>query len=391
MVTLRLALKNIIGAGLRTWLNVIILSIAFVAIIFTQGFIEGMGNAIVNDMQETIYGGGQYWHEKYDPQNPLTIDDSHAELTDNMKNMIAEDKMVPILIRSGSIYVNGNSQVIQIKGIKPEQEVIELPSEKLNVASDYIPAMIGTRMADKVNLKENDLATIRWRDKNGTFDAADIEIVHIMHTSVQAVDNGQIWIPIDRLRAMMEVNREATLTVLEQDIEVPGVAASEWIYKSPDVLLQDVRNMLKTKTAGSSFMYIVLLAMGLLAIFDTQVLAIFRRKKEIGTLIALGMTRRQTIILFTIEGALHGALGLIAGAVYGIPAFAWIANKGIKLPDMMDQFGFALSARLYPSFGLKLVIMTTLLVLGSVTIVSFLPTRRIAKLEPTEALQGRGK
>lgn len=391
MVTLRLALKNIIGAGLRTWLNVIILSIAFVAIIFTQGFIEGMGNAIVNDMQETIYGGGQYWHEKYDPQNPLTIDDSHAELTDNMKNMIAEDKMVPILIRSGSIYVNGNSQVIQIKGIKPEQEVIELPSEKLNVASDYIPAVIGTRMADKVNLKENDLATIRWRDKNGTFDAADIEIVHIMHTSVQAVDNGQIWIPIDRLRAMMEVNREATLTVLEQDIEVPGVAASEWIYKSPDVLLQDVRNMLKTKTAGSSFMYIVLLAMGLLAIFDTQVLAIFRRKKEIGTLIALGMTRRQTIILFTIEGALHGALGLIAGAVYGIPAFAWIANKGIKLPDMMDQFGFALSARLYPSFGLKLVIMTTLLVLGSVTIVSFLPTRRIAKLEPTEALQGRGK
>jgi len=391
MITLRLALKNILGAGLRTWLNVIILSIAFVAIIFTQGFIEGMGNAIVNDMQETIYGGGQFWHEQYDPQNALTIDDSHAELTDNMKNMIEEDKMVPILIRSGSIYVNGNSQVIQIKGIKPEQEVIVLPSEKLNVASDYIPAVIGTRMADKVNLKENDQATIRWRDKDGTFDAADIEVVHIMHTSVQAVDNGQIWIPIDRLREMMEVDNEATLTVVKQDVGISGIAASKWVFKSQSELLQDVRKMLETKTAGSMFMYIILLAMGLLAIFDTQVLAIFRRKKEIGTLIALGMTRRQTIFLFTIEGALHGFLGLIAGSIYGIPAFAWIANKGIKLPDMMDQFGFALSARLYPSFGLKLVIMTTLLVLGSVTIVSFLPTRRIAKLEPTEALQGRGK
>ncbi|MCF7885825.1 MAG: FtsX-like permease family protein [Candidatus Marinimicrobia bacterium] len=391
MVTLKLALKNILGAGLRTWLNVIILSIAFVAIIFTQGFIEGMGNAIVNDMQEMLYGGGQYWHEKYDPQNPLTIDGSHGELAPKMKNMINNDKMVPILIRSGSIYVNGNSQVIQIKGIKPEQNVIELPSEHLNTESEYIPAILGSRMADKVNLKENDQATIRWRDKDGTFDAADIEVVHIMHTSVQAIDNGQIWISISKLRSMMELGDEATLTILPQGIEAPNIVASQWLYKSPDVLLQDIQNMLKTKTAGSMFMYIVLLAMGLLAIFDTQVLAIFRRKKEIGTLIALGMTRRQTILLFTIEGALHGVLGLIVGAVYGIPAFAWIANKGIKLPDMMDQFGFALSARLYPSFGLKLLLMTTLLVLGSVTIVSFLPTRRIARLEPTEALQGRGK
>lgn len=391
MVTLKLAFKNIIGAGLRTWLNVIILSIAFVAIIFTQGFIEGMGNAIINDMQEMIYAGGQFWHENYDPQNPLTIDESHGKLPDDLQNLISRGKMVPILITTGSIYVNGNSQTIQIKGIQPEQEVLNLPSEELDIDSDYIPAVIGSRMADKVNLKKNDLATIRWRDKNGTFDAADIEVAHIMHTSVQAVDIGQIWIPINRLRNMMEVEREATMTVLEQGSTAPGIAASAWIYKSPEVLLKDVQNMLETKTAGSMFMYIVLLAMGLLAIFDTQVLAIFRRKKEIGTLIALGMTRRQTILLFTLEGALHGFLGLIVGAIYGIPAFAWIANKGFKLPDMMDQFGFALSARLYPSFGLKLVIMTTLLVLGSVTIVSFLPTRKIAKLEPTEALQGRGK
>src|SRR6056297_188819 len=100
MVTLKLALKNILGAGLRTWLNVIILSIAFVAIIFTQGFIEGMGNAIVNDMQEMIYAGGQYWHAKYDPHNPLTIDESHGELTPKMRELIKKGKMVPILIRS---------------------------------------------------------------------------------------------------------------------------------------------------------------------------------------------------------------------------------------------------------------------------------------------------
>jgi len=389
MLTFKLALKNILGAGLRTWLNVIILSIAFVAIIFTQGFIEGMGNAMIEDMKEMVYGGGQYWQEDYDPQNPLTIKESHSKLPAEFQKMIDEDKMTPVLLTTGSIYVNGNSQAIQIKGIPPQQDVVNLPTEKLETQSEYIPAVIGSRMADKVNLKKNDLATIRWRDKNGTFDATDIEVVHIMHTSVQIVDNGQIWIPIQQLRSMMAVNNHATFTILKRDIETPMAAASGWIFKPTDNLLEDVIKMLETKTSASSFMYIVLLAMGLLAIFDTQVLSIFRRKKEIGTLIALGMTRRKTILLFTLEGALHGLLGLLVGAIYGIPALAWIANKGFKLPDMMDQFGFALSARIYPSFGLKLLLMTTILVLGSVTIVSFLPTRRIAKLEPTDALQGR--
>src|SRR6056297_888533 len=126
MLTVKLALKNILGAGLRTWLNVIILSIAFVAIIFTQGFIEGMGNAMIEDMKEMVYGGGQYWQEDYDPQNPLTIKESHSKLPAEFQKMIDEDKMTPVLLTTGSIYVNGNSQTIQIKGIPPQQDVVKL-------------------------------------------------------------------------------------------------------------------------------------------------------------------------------------------------------------------------------------------------------------------------
>ncbi len=59
--------------------------------------------------------------------------------------------------------------------------------------------------------------------------------------------------------------------------------------------------------------------MAMLAVFDTQVLSIFRRQKEIGTYVALGMTRGQVVKLFTIEGAMHSVLAALVGAVYGIP------------------------------------------------------------------------
>ncbi len=137
-------------------------------------------------------------------------------------------------------------------------------------------------------------------------------------------------------------------------------------------------------------MYAMLLFMALLAIFDTQVLAIFRRRKEMGTLMALGMPRSKVIGLFTLEGALHGLLALVVGALYGIPLLWLSAAIGITFPqETMDQMQLALPTTLYPSYGVPLVVGTTLLVLVTVTIVSFMPTRRISKLKPTDALRGK--
>ena len=129
--------------------------------------------------------------------------------------------------------------------------------------------------------------------------------------------------------------------------------------------------------------------MALLAIFDTQVLSIFRRKKEMGTLMALGMPRANIIGLFTLEGAMHGLLAFGLGAVYGIPLLMFSAAKGFTLPPMADNIGLAISDTIYPVYGTGLVVGTTLLVLITVTIVSFLPTRKISKLKPTDALRGK--
>ena len=42
MTILRLAWRNLIGARVRTWLNVTVLSFSFVTIIGMQGLLEGM-------------------------------------------------------------------------------------------------------------------------------------------------------------------------------------------------------------------------------------------------------------------------------------------------------------------------------------------------------------
>ena len=86
---------------------------------------------------------------------------------------------------------------------------------------------------------------------------------------------------------------------------------------------------------------------------------------------------------------LNGILAMGAAMIYGTPLIYFTATKGIGMPEMVEEYGFALSARLYPAYSAGLIFSTCLVIMITVAIVSYLPTRKIAKLKPTEALKGK--
>jgi ABC-type lipoprotein release transport system permease subunit len=388
MLIPKLALRNILGAGIRTWLNVIVLSFAFVTIIWTQGLYQGMSRQSVRATVESEYGGGQYWQENYDPLDPLSLEDGHSPIPRSLEVLIQTGQATAILAIQGTIYPNGRIQPILIKGIDPQQKILSMPSAALDNDESELPAFIGTRMAKSTGLKVGDEITLRWRDVYGTFDARDVQIVQIMNTTVPTIDQGQIWIPLEKIQELAQMPNEASLIVLQKETKIfPDVPG--WEYKSLHFLLSDIRELVRSKSSGAMILYFILILLAMLAIFDTQVLSIFRRRKEMGTLMSLGMTRWKIIQLFTLEGALHGVFAAIVAALYGIPLLSLFARKGWALPGAADSYGFAFGQKIFPVYSAGLVVGTTVIVLIITTIVSFLPTRKIAKLKPTDALRGR--
>jgi len=67
MLALKLAYRNLMGARLRTWLNVIVLSLSFVVIIWNKGILNGWDLQARHDTIDWQIGGGQYWQKNYDP------------------------------------------------------------------------------------------------------------------------------------------------------------------------------------------------------------------------------------------------------------------------------------------------------------------------------------
>ncbi|NNL76313.1 MAG: ABC transporter permease [Desulfobacterales bacterium] len=388
MIAPKLAYRNLMGAKLRTWLNIIVLSMAYVIIIWQQGFLDGWNRQALRDMIEWEIGGGQYWHQQYDPYDPFSIEKSHAPVPVVLGATSYSQSVAPILIVQATIYPQGRMQSCLLKGIEPGQKVLRIPTADLEADIPEIPVLIGTRMAKSVNLNMGDLFTVRWRDANGTFDAAEAKVVRIMKTSVATIEQGQLWLPMNRLQEMMQIPGEATIIVTGQGAK-DSIPLSGWVFRDRTYLSQDFADMIRMKKAGGYIFYIVLLSLALLAIFDTQVLAIFRRSREIGTLIALGMTRGAVIRLFTFEGAMHGVLAAIFAALYGIPLLSLQAVRGFAMPEAADSFGLAIAERIYPVYSVGLVLGTTLIVMVAVTIISFMPTRRIANLNPTDAIKGK--
>ena len=54
-----------------------------------------------------------------------------------------------------------------------------------------------------------------------------------------------------------------------------------------------------------------------------------------------------------------------------------------------SDYGLAMADKIYPVYGLGLIVSTLIIVLLTTTIVSYLPARKIAKMNPTEAIKGK--
>lgn len=381
------AFKSLLGNGLKTWLNVFVLSISFVLIILLQGILKGWSEQAIADTVKWEIADGQYWQNTYDPYDPFTLDSSAVVVPKALQKGVEQYLLEPQLITQGSIYPDGRMQNVFLRGIRPDQQLLDIPSDKLNTSGTEIPVILGAFMAKQTKLRLNDIVTLRWRDKNGTFEATDIRVVGIFKTTVPAIDNGNIWLPLAKLQEMTLRPNCANIIVKSPAFVAKDVEG--WKFQNVAKLTESTTKLVKTKSAGTSMFYFIFLLLAMLAIFDTQLLSVFRRQREIGTMVALGMTPRQVVWHFTLEGTLNSLLAFVVGAIWGTPLILYMVYKGVSFNMDANELGIAMADTMYATVTPALVIGTMIFILIVTAIVSYLPARKIAKMNPTDAIRGK--
>ena len=386
---LKLALKNLLGARLRTILNVFVTAFSFFMILFSLGMYDGMLHHAKNVTIDTEIAGGAYWHPKYDPLDPMSYEDAHSKLPSDIQLLVDQKKAFPVLVSQVSIYPGGRIMPAILKGIPPDQSIVNMPTQALEGINDgTIPVLIGKGMAKDSKLEVGDSFTIRWMDADQTYDADEGTVVYIMDTENFKLDMGHVWVPLNVAQSMLEMKEEATYVTYAKGLS-NNVNSGEWIFRDVNYLVQDMEAIIEADKPGAQIMFMILLALAAMGIFNAQVLSIFRRGKEIGTLMALGMTRSRVVGLFTIEGGLNAALATIMMVILFGPILWYFGSKGIPLPLDYSEMGLIIAKRLIPIYSMSLIVSTMLLVSAIVLIVSYIPSRKITYMKPTDALRGK--
>jgi len=387
----KIAIKNLLGAKLRTWLNVFVTALSFFMIILFSAMYDGMREHAKQVTIDTEIAGGAYWHPEYDPLDPMTFEDAHSIIPRDLKLLVDQKKAVPVLVSQASIYPNGRIMPVIMKGITPEQNIVNMPTQMLVGHEEVtIPVLIGRGMAKDANLEVGDAFTIRWLDADRTYDADEGTVVHIMDTENFKLDMGHIWVPLKKAQTMLAMEEEATYVTYAEGLSVVK-NKHDWIPRDVKYLIRDMEALIKADEPNAAIMYIILLCFAAMGIFNAQVLSIFRRGREIGTLMALGMTRTRVVGLFTLEGGLNAFLAAIMTVILFGPLLWYFGNNGIWLGvDYSDgAMGIIVEKYLIPVYSVGLVVTTTIIVSIIVLIVSYLPSRRIARMKPTDALRGK--
>ena len=387
----KIAIKNLLGAKLRTWLNVFVTALSFFMIILFSAMYDGMREHAKQVTIDTEIAGGAYWHPEYDPLDPMTFEDAHAIPPNAVKALVNLGKASPVLVSQASIYPNGRIMPVIMKGITPEQNIVNMPTQMLAGHKEVnIPVLIGRSMSNDAKLEVGDTFTIRWLDANRTYDADEGTVVHIMDTENFKLDMGHIWIPLEKAQTMLAMEEEATYVTYAEELSIVE-NKGDWIPRDVKYLIRDMEALIEADEPNAAIMYIILLCFAGMGIFNAQVLSIFRRGKEIGTLMALGMTRSRVVGLFTLEGGLNALLAGIMTVIFFGPLLWYFGVNGIWLGvDYSDgSMGLIVEKYLIPVYSVGLVMTTTIVVSIIVLIVSYLPSRRIARMNPTDALRGK--
>jgi putative ABC transport system permease protein len=143
-----------------------------------------------------------------------------------------------------------------------------------------------------------------------TVGAADSSVVFVDIATAQEIF-GKIGL-IDRVDCVVAPNRVAEARAAIARVLPPGTRVV-----APEVRDDEVRRLLRSFQSNLAAISYVALLVGAFLIYNTVAISAVQRRSEIGTLRALGATRRQIFGTFLMEGALFGALGSLLGLLFG--------------------------------------------------------------------------
>ncbi|MCB0396180.1 MAG: ABC transporter permease [Flavobacteriales bacterium] len=398
---IRIAWKNIWRQRIRSLVVIIAIAIGLWAGLFVSAFVRGMMSQKIRNVVDLELAHVQIHH-------PDFSEDMLARFTipgeDSIISRISKDKrikawseraMVNVMMATGN-YSGG----IKVTGINPEQESKITILSKHVVEGTYFDTdkrntiLISKKTAEKYHAELRSKMVLQFQDKDRNIVSAAFRVCGIYDSGNPMYDQANAFVRLEDLQRHLNIGHgihEIGIMAVDHDLAEPLAKDYSSAFPRLDVaawldLSTGMRLMI---TAMDTYMFyivgIILLAL-LFSIVNTMLMAVLERVREIGMLMAIGMTRRRVFSMIMLETVFLSLTGGPAGVLLAWSTITWYGKYGFNVPGAAyGDFGF--SNTIYPSLNGGSYIDVTIMVLVMSIFAAVYPAIKALKLKPVEALR----
>jgi len=267
--------------------------------------------------------------------------------------------------------------------------------------------LIGKQMALDLGVGVGDSLVVASRTKYGAQNAVDLDVVGILNSSDPQLNGSTVLITYAEANDFLDL--ESLIT--EMDLRVQwdkGMPLSKYLKR-----IDGIRDSFKAKYQGFSLLtfrelgaalvalvqqkmaagYIFLFFMLLIAavgIFNSVLMSVYERIREIGVLKALGFQPKEITRIFMLEGLFIGVVGSLMGLILGALINIYLVNVGYNVAAMtkgVDTTGFPMWGIIYGQWNPVTFVWVFVFGVAVAVLAARIPAKKAAKMSATHCLR----
>jgi putative ABC transport system permease protein len=367
---------------------------------FYNGMIYQRINAAIGNEVSNIQIHNLHFLENREINDTITNIAGLLPILDTCKHINAYSVRIKTLAMVNSA---NSSNGIMLLGINPILEKKVTGIFKFVKQGQYLDSckknsiLIGEKLASNLKIKLRSKVVVTLQNSSGDITSAAFKVAGIYNSGNSGFDGRIAYVKYEDLASIVgfkpgKAHEIAITLVNDQSTDslhaklvaaMPGYSVQSWKEIMPELGLM---------TDSSQYMLFIFMTIIFLAlsfgIINTMLMAVLDRVREIGMLMAIGMSKLRIFMMITFETILLMLTGSGLGLILSYLVVEFFKIYGIDLSTFstgLSDMGF--SSIVYPFIETSAYIQIVIMVIITGILSSIIPARKALKLNPSEAIR----
>lgn len=412
---LRIAWRNLMRNKRRTFLSALTIAVGMMYFAMMDSMMAGMDKSAVDNMIELSTGALKIETRQYEADResfPLEFG-IEAEVDSIRSALMADSRVRGVTTRAVFLGQLSNYEDMQpVKGVvvdsRNDTTVFSLMK---HIEGDYFgrnpvnEILLGAGLAEDLSVGVGDMITLYAQTKYETQNADDFTIVGIVNSSDISVnmttafitrEAGEQFLDLEGFVSEINVSLHDRNSFTDLLSDMTSIQ-SELQKGFPSDTIQtfnetgaDFIQMMKSKSGFGYIMLSVILFIAAVGIFNTILMSVYERIREIGVLRSHGMKPKDLTVLFMLEGVYTGIIGALLGFALALFVTWLLVEFGINYEGMlkgMDLSKFPISLQMYGVWNIPHICYAGIFSIVIAAFAAVIPAYKAGKMKITDTLR----